>query len=123
MLHLRSYQSDVLVLCIINVFTNRRGLGHNDRITPLPPAPALRLSSSQHQALMKITRHPSTPQAIALRCRVVLGAAGGIANNELARQLCTSLPTVLLWRRRFEQQGLLVILEDKHRSGRPRTIP
>ena len=71
---------------------------------------------------MKITRHPSTPQAIALRCHVVLGAAGGIANNELARQLCTSLPTVLLWRRRFEQQGLLAILEDKHRSGRPRAL-
>jgi len=71
---------------------------------------------------MKTTRHPSTPQAIVLRCHVVLGAAGGIANNELARQLCTSLPTVLLWRRRFEQQGLLAILEDKHRSGRPRAL-
>ena len=71
---------------------------------------------------MKITRHPSTPQAIVLRCHVVLGAAGGIANNELARQLCTSLPTVLLWRRRFEQQGLFAILEDKHRSGRPRAL-
>src|ERR1700688_2054172 len=71
-------------------------------IMPLPPAPALRLSPSQHQELMKITNHPSTPQAIVLRCRVVLGAAKGIANNELARQLSTSLPTVLLWRRRFQ---------------------
>ena len=57
-----------------------------------------------------------------LRCRVVLGAVKGIANNELARQLSTSLPTVLLWRRRFQQQGLLAILEDKHRSGRPRSL-
>jgi transposase len=71
---------------------------------------------------MKITNHPSTPQAIVLRCRVVLGAAKGIANNELARQLSTSLPTVLLWRRRFQQQGWLAILEDKHRSGRPRSL-
>jgi transposase len=71
---------------------------------------------------MKITDHPSTPQAIVLRCRVLLGAAKGIANNELARQLSTSLPTVLLWRRRFQQQGLLAILEDKHRSGRPRSL-
>src|ERR1700688_1296682 len=91
-------------------------------IMPLPPAPALRLSPSQHQELMKITSHPSAPQAIVLRCRVVLGAAKGIANNELARQLSTSLPTVLLWRRRFQQQGWLAILEDQHRSGRPRSL-
>jgi transposase len=71
---------------------------------------------------MKVTRHPSTPQSIALRCRVVLGAAQGIANHELARRLSTSLPTVLLWRRRFQQQGLLGILQDQPRSGRPRAL-
>jgi hypothetical protein len=42
---------------------------------------------------MKITNHPSTPQAIVLRCHVMLGAAKRIANNELARQLSTSLPS------------------------------
>ena len=110
------------MLCIINIFTNKQELRHTDCIMPLPPAPALRLSPSQHLELMKITDHPSTPQAIVLRCRVVLGAAKGIANNELARQLSTSLPTVLLWRRRFQQQGWLAILEDKHRSGRPRSL-
>jgi transposase len=89
---------------------------------PLPAAPALRLSRSQYAELMKITRYPSTPQAIALRCRVILGAAGGTANNELARQLSTSLPTVLLWRRRFEQQGLAGIVQDKPRPGRPRSL-
>ena len=71
---------------------------------------------------MKVTRHPSTPQSVALRCRVVLGAAQGIANHELARQLSTTLPTVLLWRRRFQQQGLLGILQDQPRSGRPRSL-
>jgi hypothetical protein len=71
---------------------------------------------------MKVLRYPGTPQAIVLRCRVVLGAAEGTANNELARQLSTSLPTVLLWRRRFLQQGVLGILEDKPRPGRPRSI-
>src|SRR6202163_179666 len=91
-------------------------------LMPLPAAPALRLSRSQYAELMKITRYPSTPQAIALRCRVILGAAGGTANNELARQLSTSLPTVLLWRRRFEQQGLAGIVQDKPRPGRPRSL-
>src|ERR1700722_7815829 len=89
---------------------------------PLPAAPALRLTLSQRNELVQVTRYPGTPQSIVLRCRVVLGAAEGTANNELARQLSTSLPTVLLWRRRFKQQGLLAILEDKHRSGRPRSL-
>src|SRR5579872_3757796 len=89
---------------------------------PLPPARALALTSSQRDELMKILRYPGTPQAIVLRCRIVLGASEGTANNELARELSTSLPTVLLWRRRFVQRGLLGILEDKPRSGRPRSI-
>jgi transposase len=89
---------------------------------PLPAAPALHLTPSQRAELLQVTRYPGTPQAIVLRCRVVLGAADGTANNELARQLSTSLPTVLLWRRRFERQGLLGILQDKPRPGRPRSI-
>jgi len=87
---------------------------------PLPPAPALPLASLQKQELVKVTRYPSTPQAIVLRCRIVLGAAKGIANYQLARDLSTSLPTVLLWRRRFQQMGLAGILQDKSRPGRPR---
>src|SRR5262245_1172075 len=39
-----------------------------------------------------------------------------------ARQLSTSLPTVLLSRRRFQEQGLIGILEDQPRSGRPKEI-
>jgi len=66
--------------------------------------------------------YPGTPQSIVLRCRVVLGAAEGTANNELARQLSTSLPTVLLWRRRFAQEGLAGIVQDKPRPGRPRSL-
>ena len=89
---------------------------------PLPAATAISLTPSQRHELAGITRHPSTPQSIVLRCRVVLGAAEGIANHELARQLATSLPTVLLWRRRFQQQGLRGILQDKSRPGRPRSI-
>src|SRR5579863_398010 len=89
---------------------------------PLPPAPALPLTALQKQELVKVTRYPSTPQAIVLRCRIVLGAAEGAANYQLARDLSTSLPTVLLWRRRFQQLGLLGILQDKSRPGRPRVM-
>jgi transposase len=53
---------------------------------------------------------------------IVLGAANGLPNKALARQLSTSLPTVLLWRRRYEVKRLEGILEDQPRSGRPREI-
>jgi len=48
--------------------------------------------------------------------------AKGLANRVLARKLCTSVPTVLLWRKRFESDGIAGILEDRPRSGRPKRI-
>jgi homeodomain-containing protein len=45
-----------------------------------------------------------------------------MANKRLARQLSTTITTVLLWRRRFEQEGLPGILHDRPRAGRPRQI-
>lgn len=57
-----------------------------------------------------------------MRINIVLGAAEGIANHVLARKLSTSLPTVLLWRRRYESGGLAAVVEDRPRSGRPKRI-
>jgi transposase len=53
---------------------------------------------------------------------IILGAAEGVANHVLARNLSTSLPTVLLWRKRYESEGMEGILEDRPRSGRPKRI-
>ena len=89
---------------------------------PLPPAPKLSLSDSDRKQLLEIGRHRSTPRGIVLRVDIVLGAAEGIANHVLARNLSTSLPTVLLWRRRFDSGGLAAVLEDRPRSGRPKQI-
>jgi transposase len=89
---------------------------------PLPPALKLALTDSERKHLLAISRHRSTPRGIALRINIVLGAAAGIANHLLARDLSTSLPTVLLWRRRYESDGLAGVLEDRQRSGRPKQI-
>lgn len=89
---------------------------------PLPAAPNLPLSESERKQLLALSRHRSTPRGIVLRLNIVLGAAEGIANHALARQLSTSLPTVLLWRRRFDSGGLAAVLEDRPRSGRPKQI-
>src|SRR5947199_2308194 len=89
---------------------------------PLPPAAGLSLSEADRKQLKGISRHRSTPRGIVLRINIVLGAAEGMANRLLARKLGTSVPTVLLWRKRYESNGLSGLLEDRPRSGRPRLI-
>lgn len=89
---------------------------------PCAPASALGISDEDRRELQQILALRSVPQSVALRARIILGAAEGIANKVLARQLGTSLPTVLLWRGRFLREGLPGILEDRPRSGRPREI-
>ena len=88
----------------------------------LPAAPKLVLSESEHKQLLAFSRHRSTPRGITARINIVLGAAEGIANHVLARKLSTSLPTVLLWRRRYESGGIAAVVEDRPRSGRPKQI-
>ena len=89
---------------------------------PLAPAPALALSDGERRELRDLTSSRSAPQGIVLRAQIILAAADGVGNKVLARQLSTSLPTVLLWRRRFQQGGVMGILEDRPRSGRPKEI-
>jgi transposase len=89
---------------------------------PCAPASALGISDEDRLELQQILALRSVPQSVALRARIILGAAEGIANKVLARQLGTSLPTVLLWRGRYLREGLPGILEDRPRSGRPREI-
>ncbi len=89
---------------------------------PRSAAPPLSLRPADRKELLRFRQHRSTPQSIALRIDIVLGASEGHANHVLARELATSLPTVLMWRRRYETEGILGILEDHPRSGRPKTI-
>jgi transposase len=89
---------------------------------PCAPAPALGISPADRRELLQVIGLRSVPQSVALRARIVLGAAEGIGNKVLARQLATSLPTVLLWRGRYQAEGLAGILEDRPRSGRPKEI-
>src|SRR5436189_6321181 len=85
-------------------------------------AKALPLSVGERELLEGFARAGSTPQKIALRMRIVLRSAEGVANHRLAAELGTSRPTVLRWRQRFEQAGLEGLLEDAPRPGRKRRL-
>jgi len=89
---------------------------------PLPPAPRLLLADSDRKQLVILSRQRNIPRGILLRVNIVLGAAEGLANHVLARDLSTSLPTVLSWRKRYEREGLAGLFTDRPRSGRPKQI-
>ena len=58
---------------------------------------------------------------MALRARVVLRAADGLANKTIAEELDITPQTVSKWRVRFIERGIDG-LSDAPRSGAPRTI-
>jgi transposase len=92
-----------------------------DVAMPLPPATGLALSDSERRQLT-LGHQRSAPRGIVLRINIVLGAAEGLANRVVARKLSTSVPTVLLLRKRFEADGIAGLLQDRPRSGRPKRI-
>src|ERR1700693_2198278 len=59
-----------------------------------------------------------TPQQVALRCRIVLAAATGVSDVAIAQQLSVNRNTVILWRRRFADQGLDGLWEVAPGRGR-----
>ena len=81
----------------------------------------IELSEEEERRLRAVVRTPSASQQQALRARIVLRAAEGATNTEIAAEAGVSLPTVGLWRRSFSERGLDG-LADAPRSGRPRQI-
>lgn len=57
-----------------------------------------------------------------VRAKMVLHAAEGLSNDEIARKLDTRREVVSLWRKRFFEQRLAG-LEERPRPGRPRSFP
>lgn len=85
---------------------------------PLAP---LSLSASERDELVSITRSRSMPQALATRARIVLLAADGASNTDIAERLGLSKPTVGTWRKRYLAQRLPG-LYDEPKPGGPRSI-
>ena len=77
---------------------------------------ALAISREDRQELERIVRSGKTERRIALRARIILGAAEGRSNNALAKELATSRPTVLDWRQRFVEGGVKALYADRPRG-------
>ena len=85
------------------------------------PSVQVVLSNEERETLERWARRPKSAQALALRCRIVLAAAEGETNTEIAVGLGCSLSTVGKWRSRFVERRLDG-LHDEPRPGKPRAI-
>ena len=84
-------------------------------------AKPLLLRESEREELVGWSRSSSVRAGLAARARIVLLAADGTPNVEIARLVGVSRPTVNLWRSRYVERGLAG-LADEQRSGRKRSI-
>ena len=75
----------------------------------------------QREQLQSWSRRAKTAQVLALRSRIVLLAADGVANKEIARRQGCSQPTAGKWRQHFLDFGLDGLL-DEPRPGTPRKL-
>jgi putative transposase len=95
-----------------------------------PKPPTITLSDSERQALDLLVRRHTTPQQIAQRARIVLAAADGANNCQIARLLDVSLDMVRRWRERWRVLQPATLsdlpvadrLSDAPRPGKPRQI-
>jgi transposase len=67
---------------------------------------AIKLRAAERAQLEQWESSHGTPQQVALRCRIVLGADAGQANVSIAEALGIARPTVQLWRKRVSTQGI-----------------
>ena len=97
---------------------------------PGPTPPRVDLTEEERRELEGLVRRHTTGQQLADRARVVLLAAAGRNNSEIARQVTLEPDTVRLWRRRWLRfTGVAVAdlsaaarLADAPRSGTPARI-
>jgi hypothetical protein len=76
------------------------------------------LTGSQRRELIRMTRAGRTEQRLVRRAEIILAAAAGEANAQIARLLGLCEDTVRKWRRRWCAAPGLASLGDAKRSGR-----
>src|ERR1700685_1013624 len=89
---------------------------------PFESAPRLRIRPKKRRELIELLRKSTTSQRAARRARVLLDAANGLSNTEIARRVGIARQNVIEIRRRFEERGMESVLGDAPGRGRRRTI-
>jgi hypothetical protein len=92
-----------------------------------PPMPRISpysivLSAEEERELRRVAAKYTLPYFQVLRARMVLLAAEGKSNDQIAARLGTRREMVSMWRKRFFEHRLEG-LEERPRPGRPRVFP
>lgn len=88
---------------------------------PTPHAAEIVLTADERAELEGWVRRRTSAAGLAMRSRIVLAAADGGTNTELAERLGLAITTVRRWRNRFVVDRLDGLL-DEPRPGRPRVV-
>jgi predicted ArsR family transcriptional regulator len=80
------------------------------------------LGSQERAALEAMTRRTTVAAGLVRRARMVLLADDGMPLDQIARTVGADRTIVRTWIDRY-QAGGLAALQDRPRSGRPRTFP
>lgn len=120
-----------------------KGNDRGDRNMPKPRGPQpkeIHLTEKQRAMLREIVRGRLSPQAEALRARIILEAESGSRNEHIAKNLNIGRKAVRLWRKRWAENTEILaqieseeddkkfhklvrtVLADDPRSGRPPTF-
>jgi hypothetical protein len=83
---------------------------------------AIELSAAERAELEGRARTYTLPYRDVLRAKIVLYAAQGLRNDEIAARLDTRREVVSKWRKRFYEQRLAG-LDELPRTGRPPVFP
>jgi transposase len=78
----------------------------------------LKLSRDERRELEARARRYTLPYRDVVRAKIVLMAADGLDNDQIAARLDTRREIVSKWRKRFFEQGLPG-LDERPRGGRP----
>jgi hypothetical protein len=82
----------------------------------------IKLSKQELNELNRRATRYTLPYFQVLRAKMILLAAEGLSNDEIATRLDARREIVSMWRKRFFEQRLAG-LEERARSGRPRIFP
>lgn len=96
-------------------------------------ATAIHLSEQEQEELTRLTRRHRSEQQVVLRARIILAAAQGASNIQVARELDINVDTVRLWRDRWaswqeidqekSDQGAVSLAERLQDAPRPGAVP
>jgi transposase len=85
-------------------------------------AAALAVNADQKKELEALVRNGNSSQKVALRCRLLLLAHQGIANQSIAQQLNVSRPTVLALRAAFAKDGMTAVTGIRRRKRQAKVL-